>query len=95
MTVKITSNVDQHDQVCLSFPKEFIFNLIAVLDSGIKRKLIQLAHHVELEQTVAAEIIDNQIKFGNLVLDKLEDMIDYPTDDELEALIEQMDMSHD
>ena len=95
MTVNITANVDQVDQVCLSFPKEFIFNFIAVLDSGIKRKLIQLAHHVELEQSIAAEIIDNQIKFGNLVLNKLEDTVDYPNDAELAALIESMDIEHD
>lgn len=95
MTSKVNTNLDHVGQVCLMFNQDDIFNMLAVLDSGIKRKSIQLAHHLEMEQTVAAEIIDRQIKFGELVLSKLEDLVEYPSDEEINAIVDSMDTTHD
>ena len=83
------------DCISLLFPQDKLFDMIAVLDSGIKRKGIQLAHYLELEQTVAPEILERQIQFSKTVLSKLEDLLEYPTEEELNALIDSMDTPND
>lgn len=78
------------DICSIQFSYGNLIDMIATLDSGIKRKKIQLAYYLEREETVAAEIIDNQIRFGDQVLSLLQDGLECGRN-QIESILEDDD----
>ena len=85
-----TSAIRYGHGIMLGFHKCDLMDLVAVLDSGIKRKKIQLAYHREREQKIAAEILEEQVRTGEEFYKILEPMIEIPSNEVVEEIYNKL-----
>ncbi len=63
-----------------------LMDIVAILDSGIMRRKIMLAHHREREENLFTELIEEQIRTGEELYNILEPMIKIPGKDEIKKM---------
>lgn len=76
--------------IVLSIHECDLLDLVAILDSGIKRKKIQLAYYAEREQKTAAEILEEQIRTGKEIYDILEPMVPVPSKEQMAEIMKNI-----
>jgi len=85
-----TSAIRYGRGIMLGFHECDLMDLVAVLDSGIRRKKIQLAYYREREQKVAAELLEEQVRTGMEFYKILEPMIEIPSNEVIEGITKKM-----
>ena len=67
-----------------------LLDVIAVLDAGIRAKKMNLAYYLEREQVTTAELIDEQIKTATALYDALEPLLQSPSEEETQKIIQRI-----
>lgn len=67
-----------------------VLDILAVIDAGIRAKKMNLAYYLEREQLTAAELIDEQINTATALYDALEPMLQLPTEEETQEIIQRI-----
>jgi len=63
-----------------------LLDLVSILDSGIRRKKIQLAYCKEREEKTLTEIVEEQIRTGEEIYNILEPLIEVPSKEKIEKI---------
>jgi len=66
-----------------------LLDILSIVNSGIKRTSIKLAHNIEKEETILVKLLKDQVIAGKKFAKLLDGLIEYPTQDQMDEYMER------
>lgn len=66
-----------------------LLDVLSIVNSGVKRTSIKLAHNVELEKEIIVDLLRDQVKTGKKFAKLLDGLVQYPTSEQINEYMER------
>lgn len=67
-----------------------LLDVLSIVNSGVKRTSIKLAHNVEMEKLIIADLLRDQVKTGKKFAKLLDGLVQYPTPEQVNEYMERL-----